>query len=66
MGQLREMGACISPRNKHPHKPLHPEEAIKILMIPQETLDLAWLCLSLALRLCTSDFFRTEFQIGQK
>ena len=44
-GQLRMMGACISPWNKHPHKPLHPKEAIKILMVPQETLDLAWLCL---------------------
>lgn len=44
-GQLRMMGACISPRNKHPDKPLHPKEAIKILMVPQETLDLAWLCL---------------------
>lgn len=32
------------------HKPLHPKEAIKIWMIPQETLDLAWPCL------CTSDF----------
>lgn len=43
--QLRKMGACISPRNKHLCKPLHPKEAIKTLMIPQETLDLAWPCL---------------------
>lgn len=39
-GQLRKLGACLSPWNKHLHRPFHPKEAIKTLMLPQETLAL--------------------------
>ena len=59
--QLRKLGACISPWNKHLQKPLRPKETIKTLMIPQETL-----ALPLAVRLYTSNFSRADFQINQR